>query len=224
MDNLLFAEVSSELENLPRRERRNLRQREEILRTALKLFSEKRYHNVSMHDIAREAEFGIGTLYKFFSNKEDLYRALIMESAEKFHHAVGQALEQERDPLRAIKRCISIHEELFLDHLPVVRLYFAETKGARFNVKAGFDQDLLRLHDEGVKKLASVFEKGVKEKIFRAIDPYHMALALQGIINAFLFRMMENPARFRKRNELAAAADIFFKGVLNKPVITQGLE
>lgn len=216
MDNLLFSQVGSELEKLPRRERQNLRQREEILRTALKLFSEKRYHNVSMHDIAREAEFGIGTLYKFFSNKEDLYRALIMESAEKFHHAVGQALEQERDPLRAIKRCISVHEELFFDHLPVVRLYFAETKGARFNVKAGFDQDLLRLHEEGVKKLASVFERGIKKKIFRAIDPYHMALALEGIMNAFLFWMMEDPDRFRKRDKLSDAANIFLKGALNK--------
>ncbi len=216
MDNLLFSQVGGELEKLPRRERQNLRQREEILRTALKLFSEKRYHNVSMHDIAKEAEFGIGTLYKFFSNKEDLYRALIMDTAEKFHHAIAQALEQERNPLRAIKRCVSVHEELFLDHLPVMRLYFAETKGACFNVKAGFDEDLLRLHDEGVKKLASAFEKGVKEKIFRAIDPYHMALALQGIINAFLFRMMEDPARFRKRNKLAVAADIFLKGALNK--------
>jgi TetR/AcrR family transcriptional regulator len=216
MENLLFSQVGSELEKLPRRERQNLRQREEILRTALKLFSEKRYHNVSMHDIAREAEFGIGTLYKFFSNKEDLYRALIMETAEEFHHAVGQALEQERNPLRAIKRCISVHEELFLDHLPVMRLYFAETKGAHFNVKVGFDQDLLRLHEEGVKKLASVFERGVKEKIFRAIDPYQMALALEGIINAFLFWMMEDPARFRKSDKLANAANILLNGVLSK--------
>jgi TetR/AcrR family transcriptional regulator len=216
MDNLLFAQTGGELEKLPRRERQNRRQREEILRTALKLFSEKRYHNVSMHDIAREAEFGIGTLYKFFSNKEDLYRALIMELAEKFHHAIGQAVVQERNPLRAIKRCISVHEELFFDHLPVVRLYYAETKGARFNVKAGFDQDLLRLHEEGVKKLALVFERGVKEKIFRAIDPYHMALALEGVINAFLFRMMEDPTRFRKKGRLSDAANIFLNGVLNK--------
>ena len=61
-------------ENLPRRERLNLQQRDEILKTALKLFSEKSYPNVSMHEIAREAEFGMGTLYKFFSSKEDLYK------------------------------------------------------------------------------------------------------------------------------------------------------
>ncbi len=52
---------------------------------ALKLFSEKGFHNVSMHEIAEKSEFAVGTLYKFFSNKEELYKALILEKAEKFH-------------------------------------------------------------------------------------------------------------------------------------------
>ena len=38
---------------LPRRERQKLRQREELLVAALELFSEKGYHNVSMHEIAQ---------------------------------------------------------------------------------------------------------------------------------------------------------------------------
>jgi len=40
-------------EKLSRREREKLRQRQEILDAALELFSEKGYHNVSMHEIAR---------------------------------------------------------------------------------------------------------------------------------------------------------------------------
>jgi TetR/AcrR family transcriptional regulator len=212
----LLGEINTKLENLSRRERENLRHREEILDVALRLFSEKGYHNVSMHEIAGEAEFGIGTLYKFFTNKEDLYKALIMDMAEKWHHALVQALEQERNPLRAIKRYITVHRELFYANLPLVRLYFAETRGASFNIKAGLDQDLLRLHDEGMEKLASVFEKGIKDHAFRDLDPYQMALALDGTINAFLFRIMRDPARFREGDNLSTAADIFFKGVLSK--------
>ncbi len=216
MHSLLFAEDNREFENLPRRDRKNLQQRREILQTALKLFSEKRYHNVSMHCIATEAEFGIGTLYKFFSSKEDLYEALIMETAEKWHYAVIQALEQERNPFRAINRYITVHRELFFDNLPVVRLYYAESKGASCNTKAGFYRDLLRLRDKRTKKLASIFEIGIKENVFRDLDPYHMALALHGTIDAFLFWMMEDPDRFRKGDELLDAADIFLRGVLSK--------
>jgi TetR/AcrR family transcriptional regulator len=212
----LPGEVDRKRENLPRRERENLRQRGEILDAALKLFSEKGYHNVSMHEIAAEAEFGIGTLYKFFRNKEALYKALIMEMAQKWHRALMQAIEEEPNPLGAIKKYIAVRRELFFNHLPVMRLYFAETRGASFNMKAGLDQDLLRLYDAGIEKLASVFEKGIKDYVFRDFDPYHMALALEGTLNAFLFRIMEDPARFHGDDNVAAAADIFFRGVLSK--------
>ena len=126
-------------ENLPRRERLNLQQRDEILKTALKLFSEKSYPNVSMHEIAREAEFGMGTLYKFFSSKDDLYRSLILQMAERWHHAVLQALEQERNPVRAIERCFTIHRELFFDNLPFARLFFAGTQGGFIDVTAALN-------------------------------------------------------------------------------------
>ena len=211
-----LSDGNTKLERLPRRERENRRQRGEILDTALRLFSEKGFHNVSMQEIAKQAEFGVGTLYKFFTSKQDLYKVLIMDTAEKWQRAVIQVQEQERNPVRALKRYIAIQRKLFFDNLPVVRLYYSETKGACFNIRAGFDQDLLKLRDERIKKLASVFEIGIKQNVFRDLDPYHMALALHGIIDAFLFRMMEDPSRFQKRDELSDAAEIFLGGVLSK--------
>jgi len=180
------------------------------------LFSEKGYHNVSMQQIAKQAEFGVGTIYKFFANKQDLYRVLIMETAEKWQHAVFQVLEQDCSPFRAIQDYIAIQNELFFENLPVVRLYYSEIKGAYFNVRSGFDRELLKFREERIQKLASVFETGIEESIFRDLDPYHMALALHGIIDAFLYRMMEDPAYFRKRDELLYAAEIFLGGVVKK--------
>ncbi len=202
--------------SLPRRERENLRQRREILDTALRLFSENGYHNVSMQQIAKQAEFGVGTIYKFFANKQDLYKILVMETAEKWQRAVLEVLEQEPNPFEAIKAYIEVQRELLFDNAPVVGLYYSETKGAYFNIRSGFDEELLKMRDQRIKKLASVFESGIKQEIFRDADPYHMALALHGIIDAFLFRMMEDPARFLKSDELSFAADIFLRGVMSK--------
>jgi len=212
----LLGELNNKLENLPRRKRESLRKRGEILNVALKLFSDKGYHNVSMHEIAKGAEFGIGTLYKFFSNKEELYKALIMSVAEKWRHTLLQVLEQEQDSLGAVKKYIAVRRKLFADNLAVMRLYYAETRGASFNIRAGLDQDLVKYHDEGIGILASVFERGVNENVFRPLDPYHMALALDGIINAFLFGKMADPSRFSKGFNLSTATDIFFNGVLSK--------
>jgi TetR/AcrR family transcriptional regulator len=211
MTSSLFFTPDKTPENLSRRERLNFQQRDEILMTALKLFSEKSYQTVSMQDIAKEAEFGMGTVYKFFRSKEDLYRALILQTAEKWHHTVLWTLEQEEDPVRAIEKCIAIHRKLFFDNLPFVHLFF---NGAFFHVPPTSEPDLHNFRDEYLKKLASIFERGIKAKVFRDGDPYHMALALYGIILTFLFRMNEDSAGFEKGDELSRVRDIFLNGVM----------
>lgn len=46
--------------------------------------------------------------------------------------------------------------------------------------------------------------------MFRPPDPYHMAMALEGIINTFLFGATKDPPQFRKNNNLSIAEEIFF--------------
>lgn len=216
MSSAALADLNRRSERLPRRERINLRQRREILDAALALFSEKGYHNVSMHEIAGKAEFGIGTIYKFFSNKEHLYKALIMEMANNWHRLLNDALVKEPNPLRAIERYIAMRRDLFFENLPIMRLYFAETRGASFNARAGLDQDLLKLYDEGMETLAAVFEKGIRQGLFRSLNPGQMALALDGVIHAALFRIVKDPDSVREGDAMSSAADIFFTGVLNR--------
>lgn len=210
-----LAALNVETGNRSRRERKNLQQRREILQAALGLFSEKGYNNVSMHEIAKKAEFGMGTLYKYFNNKEELYKALIMEVFQEHHNAFVQSVQEEPNPLRAVTRFILVRRKLFLDNLPIVRLYCAGTRGASFNIKAGLDQDLLVLHDKGIKQLASVFKKGIENHVFREVDPYQMARALDGLMNTVLFQFITHPDRVHE-DDILSVVDIFFTGVLNK--------
>ena len=203
-------------EKLSRREREKLRHRRQMLAAALELFSEKGFHNVSMHEIAKRSEFAIGTLYKFFKNKEDLYKALMMEKAEEHHQVLIGVLSEENDVLTVIEDYIAAKARLFADNLAALRLYFAETRGASFNIKAGLDQDIRKLYDKFVMRLASVLETGVRRKVFREMDPYHMAVALEGLTNAFLFCWLEDPEQHPYGANIPVIRDMFLKGVLAK--------
>jgi len=201
---------------LSRREREKLRHRRQMLAAALELFSEKGFHNVSMHEIAKKAEFAIGTLYKFFKNKEDLYKSLMMEKAEEHHRVLMGVLSEENDVMTVIEDYIAAKARLFADNLAALRLYFAETRGASFNIKAGLDQDIRKLYDKFILRLASVLETGVRKKVFREMDPYHMAVALEGLTNAFLFCWLEDPEQHPYGANVPVIRDMFLKGVLNK--------
>ena len=201
---------------LSRREREKLRHRRQMLAAALDLFSEKGFHNVSMHEIAEKAEFAIGTLYKFFKNKEDLYKALMMEKAGEHHRVLMRVLSEENDVMIVIENYIAAKTRLFADNLATLRLYFAETRGASFNIKAGLDQDIRKLYDKFIIRLASVLETGIRKKVFRKMDPYHMAVALEGLTNAFLFCWLENPEQHPYGANVPVIRDMFLKGVMAK--------
>ena len=203
-------------EKLPRREREKLRQRQEMLAAALELFSEKGYHNVSMHEIAEKAEFAIGTLYKFFKNKEDLYKALVLEKPTRSTMRSRRQLKSRMTRLKNCEITSGPKGEVFRANVSMIRLYFAETRGASFNVMAGLDPEIRERYGHFLQTLASIFESGMKRKRFRKIaDPYYLAVAIDSLTNAFLFLWLEAPERHPYPEDPDTILNILFKGLID---------
>lgn len=202
-------------ERLPgRREREKLRQRQELLSAALDLFSEKGYHNVSMHEIAGKAEFAVGTLYKFFQNKEDLYKALVLEECDRFETALTRAIQRPGDESEVLRDYIRAKCDMFRGNLPFVRLFLAESKGTSFNLKAGLDEELRTRYYRFLEKVAAVFERGIRKKRFRRTSaPYRLAVALDSVVDAFLLLWLDAPERHPHPEDPDAILDIFLKGL-----------
>ena len=203
-------------EKLSRKEKEFLRHRQEILETALELFSGKGFHNVSMQEIAQKAEFAVGTMYKFFENKEDLYKALVLEQSDKFHSALTEAIEASDDEIEKLRNYVRAKGEVFAANVQMIRLYFAETRGASFNVKAGLDSEIRERYGHFLGTLATVFASGMEKKRFNKIaDPYHLAVALDSLCNAFLFLWLEAPDRHPYPEDPDVILNILFKGLVD---------
>ncbi len=61
---------------LCRKERERLARQQDILTAARELFLRQGYHETTLEEIARHAEFGKGTIYNYFDSKEDLFLAI----------------------------------------------------------------------------------------------------------------------------------------------------
>jgi AcrR family transcriptional regulator len=202
-------------QKLPRREREKLRQRQEMLAAALDLFSERGYHNVSMQQIAEKAEFAIGTLYKFFQNKEDLYKALVLEQCDQFEDAIKRSIEEPGDEVEKLRNYIRTKADRIQSKLPFVRLFLAERRGASFNIKAGLDDELRKRHYVFLERLASIFQNGIENGRFKNIaDPYHLAVALDSVFDAFLLIWLDAPERHPFPDDPDIILGILFKGLI----------
>jgi TetR/AcrR family transcriptional regulator len=202
-------------QKLPRRERERLRQRREMLATALDLFSQKGYHNVSMQEIAEKAEFAIGTLYKFFPSKEDLYRTMIVERCHDFGEEARWAMGQSNDAVEQLRQYVRFRSERFRNNLPFVRLFLAETRGVSFNLRGGLNDEVKSWYADLLQTLAGIFVNGIEKKRFKRIaDPYFLAVALDSAIEAALLLWLDAPERHPFPEEPEAILDIFFQGLV----------
>ncbi|MGE5431543.1 MAG: TetR/AcrR family transcriptional regulator [Syntrophomonadaceae bacterium] len=66
-----------DINKLGRKERERLQRKQEILKSAARLFAEKGFNNATLEDIATSSEFGIGTIYNYFQNKEEIFKSII---------------------------------------------------------------------------------------------------------------------------------------------------
>lgn len=201
-------------EKRSRRDRQKLYHRKVILDKAVHLFSEYGYHSVSMHRIAEESEFAIGTLYKFFQNKEDLYRALIMNLAQEFRLALDKALDIPGDEVEIIRSFIRVKGEMFMDNIPMLRIYFAETRGASFDIKTGLDTEIRQMYDALLRRLAGVFESGIKKGIFKQLlEPYYLAVTIDSLTNTFLFLWLTDPDKHPYLENIETIMELFFSNI-----------
>ena len=87
-----------------RREERKAQNRAKLLEAARKVFAQKGLGEATARDIVRETDLASGTFYNYFRDKEDAFRALLEELAERSRAIVR---EQRRQPGRSVEERIA---------------------------------------------------------------------------------------------------------------------
>ena len=102
-----------------------------ILTAALNLFVKKGYHNVSIHEIQKEADVSIGSIYRHFNGKEGVAQALYKHILNELDELIDGVIEDTQIPVKQIEEII---KQLF-EHTeihPEIISYIFYTKHVEF--------------------------------------------------------------------------------------------
>lgn len=66
----------------------------DIMKAALKIFSEKGFYDAKIVDIAKEAGIGKGTVYEYFRSKEELYKKIIKYSINEYKNNLENIIKE----------------------------------------------------------------------------------------------------------------------------------
>ena len=124
-----------DMEKIDRKVRERLTHRKEILLAAEKVFAAKGFFPTTMSQIALEAEFGTGTLYKYFKSKEDLYFTLIDEKTAEINDSVKAELFKRMSAVERIEKILRIQFEFIERNRDFFRIYISERSRFEWTVK-----------------------------------------------------------------------------------------
>jgi AcrR family transcriptional regulator len=201
-----------ETERVGRKEREYLVHREEILSAAEKVFAAKGFFLTTMSDIAREAEFGTGTLYKYFRSKEELYFTLIDEKVEEINRLVKDELSQRTSAVERIKKALALQFEFFERNRDFFRIYISERNRFEWTVKDELGKGLHEKMVTYINVLAEVMRQGIDREEFRLMNPMDLAHALVGIVNSFVFEWMISREPYPLISKVDTVLEIFLGG------------
>ncbi|MBI4228078.1 MAG: TetR/AcrR family transcriptional regulator [Deltaproteobacteria bacterium] len=173
--------------------------REQILKIASELFSEKSYHDVTVDEIADAAGVAKGTIYLYFPSKERLYLEILEDSFEAIESLLEKEIAKSDPSPVKLKKVLSLIFEFYLMNLDVLRILSRD------------ETHLIREHFEftehwrlrRIKLYEKILEKGQKEGSFRPLNTRLIALIIFGLVRSVMF--------FYKTDESAKeiAEDVF---------------
>lgn len=200
------------MEAVGRKKREHLAHRGEILLAAEKVFAAKGFFQTTMNQIAQAAEFGTGTLYKYFKSKEDLYFTLIDEKTDAINHLIKAELSREDSIIERIRKVLILELEFIEQNRDFFRIYTSEGSRFEWSIK---DDCGKKIHDKMVgyiQFLAQVLEEGMKANELKPLSPLDLAHAFEGIVHSFIFEWLISPESYPLVSKAETILEIFLKG------------
>jgi AcrR family transcriptional regulator len=156
--------------------------RKQIIDCAKVLFSRKGYHNTHVEDILKEISIGKGTFYQYFSNKEELFIALLVNFLHDWEEAVLDTITNlaDEDLKTYYKMLIKRSLEFFHDNEDLCNIYLRVGPGT----EEVFDPYIEQFEEKMLQYVKTAIEVGVKAKTVR--DDVDIDLMANIILGSFL--------------------------------------
>lgn len=176
-----------------RKERDDLRKQKEILESARKIFADRGFHSTTMAQISKLSQYPLGTIYKYFPGKKEMYHDLVIHRVRD----LGQILfEISQNPdlgvAEKLKACLFAQAAFYKANQEVVRIYISERNNIDAVAMPKLNERVNKLHEKMVHLFQELFEQGIAQGLFKLYPPADMAALFSDIVHsaawAALFR------------------------------------
>ncbi len=141
--------------------------RNKILSAAIKVFAQKGYVNTTMSDVAIHAKVGIGTLYNYFKNKDDMLLQCMKKTIEDEIVQIRQASDSIKDPIDKLHAFFVKHGELINSKPYIAKFLVVELRQSEAFYKRNPSYNPMHYYIDFVK---GIFTEAINNGRIRKVD------------------------------------------------------
>ncbi len=195
----------------------------EITKAALCLFSQKGYSATTVEQIAESARMGKGTVYEYFTSKEEIFiRAIsdwILETLERLNEMTAQI----NDPLKRFESFFKFVRELFNFKDPATVKLFVEINQQTFSENGAFNKHrhiIKEMRFQFCRIVEDILLDGVSKKVIRpelARDAHKIAVNLLAYLDGIGIHYLISQNYPELEEQVDYYIDHFITGIAIKP-------
>jgi AcrR family transcriptional regulator len=165
---------------------------------AFELFSHRAFDQVSVDEIAREAEFGKGTLYKLFSSKEEILVHVICRGIENLCRALQEQCLTSSDVREALETLLELEYDFYTGYSNLVlALVFRQSD----NLEPALMDRVREQHQHHSDLLEQIIEQARTAGVHFRMDNQELIRALEAAMKGVMINHIERPSSNNERKK-----------------------
>ncbi len=180
-----------------------------ILNSAEYIFQSKDYHQATVEEIAKKAGVGKGTIYQYFSSKQDILQELYQKGKDEYIKRVNELMETAETIAEVIGEIISFH----IDNVSCSRIMLRSVMHSGDINHSQFESSKHEI--EHIMEI--MWQKGVKSGEIKDISQEVFASYLIGIMmSAMVHMVMHKPQLIDTEKVKAEFKQLAIRGLCAK--------
>lgn len=170
-----------------RRKRQILRNKTVILRSSRELFHKKGFYSTTMEDIAQHSGFDRRTIYNHFTNKEDIFAALISGILTDISAVFDDISAEKAPPLEKLRSLVLKLLDLYIENAQLLNIFMSEYEINEIKKKrhlSAYTLKNIHAYKEIESRLVEMIRQAQEQNVVVDVHPYILA----GVLNELILR------------------------------------
>lgn len=156
--------------------------KKELIRTAaVKIIADEGFFAATTDKIAKEAGVAVGTIYNYFSGKEDILNYIFDVEYQKRYELYQKIKNSQADPLFKIKELLHFHFNEIQKEPHIIKIILAEKITASRNQLISFEK-FAKLSSI----LSEIITEGIDKGYLKKCDPKIISILIFSFIEAIM--------------------------------------